>query len=547
MKYILSFLLFFVCVACGGDADKESVLSVFKLEHIFVGELQNREEFTDVAPDAAVVLEFSGEVDGATINNSILLKKDGEPVPFQYVLETEKKIRLVPDAPFSSFSSYKLTVNPSLKSKQGAPLATGKVYVIRIGMDRTDKFDRIPDDELLTLVQRNTFNYFWKLGHETSGMARERNTSQNTVTTGGTGFGVMATLVAIERGFITRQEGLERIARIAYFLDTQCTKYHGAFSHWIDGETGDTQPFSAKDNGADIVETALLFEGLLAARAYFDCEEAGENSLRETITRMWEDIDWTWFQRGGENQLYWHWSPDYNWEMNHAVTGWNECLIVYILAASSPTYPIDKTVYDVGWAKGGAIRNGNSFYGYTLPLGVDKGGPLFLSQYSFLGIDPRGLKDAYADYWEQNRNHSLINYSHCVENPNEYGGYSADCWGLTACDGDKGYNAYSPTNDKGVIAPTAALSAFPYTPEESMRALHFFYYKLGDKIWTEYGFVDAFNLSAQWYDNQYIAIDQGPIVVMIENYRTGFIWDLFMSILEIKVGLAKLGFQSSNI
>ncbi|WP_419033776.1 glucoamylase family protein, partial [Dysgonomonas gadei] len=247
------------------------------------------------------------------------------------------------------------------------------------------------------------------------------------------------------------------------------------------------------------------------------------------------------------NVLYWHWSPDYGWQMNLKITGWNESLIVYALAAASPTYPISAEVYKQGWVRNGAFANGKSYYGYTLPLGTEYGGPLFFSHYSFLGINPKDLKDQYTDYWTQNRNHTLINYTYCVTNPKGYGGYSADCWGLTASDGNNGYSAHSPTNDKGVIAPTAALSSMPYTPEESMRALHFFYYKLGDKLWSDYGFVDAFNLSEQWYDNQNIAIDQGPIVVMIENYRTGLLWSLFMADPEIKDGLKKLGFQSPDI
>ena len=277
---------------------------------------------------------------------------------------------------------------------------------------------------------------------------------------------------------------------------------------------------------------------------YFKENTEVESRLRADITRLWEAIDWTWFRKNGEDVLYWHWSPDYGFEKNLAIRGWNECLITYILAASSPTHAIDKVVYEAGWAKNGGIRNGKSYYGITLPLGSDKGGPLFLSQYSFLGINPQGLEDQYADYWMQNRNHTLINYNYCKENPKGYTGYSASCWGLTASDGDTGYSAHSPINDKGVIAPTAALSAFPYTPEESMEALHFFYYKMGDKLWKDYGFIDAFNLTADWYDTQYIAIDQGPIICMIENYRTGLLWNLFMSIPEIQQGLKKLGFQS---
>lgn len=374
-------------------------------------------------------------------------------------------------------------------------------------------------------------------------MARERTTSGNTVTTGGTGFGVMAMIVAVERGFITKEEALNRIQTIVTFLETRTTRYHGAFAHWIHGETGETLPFSTYDNGADLVETSLLFQGLLTARQYFNSDAAGEIKLREDITRLWEEIDWTWFQKEDEKVLYWHWSPQHEWHQNLKIQGWNESLITYLLAAASPTYPISKEVYDEGWARNGGMRNGASYHGITLPLGPNYGGPMFFAHYSFLGLNPNGLKDQYADYMEQNRNHAMINYSYCVENPQGYSGYSEHCWGLTASDGNQGYSAHSPTNDRGVIAPTAALASMPYMPEESMRALHFFYYKLGDKLWAEHGFVDAFNLSENWFDNQHIAIDQGPIIIMIENYRTGLPWNLFMGIPEIQAGLTKLGFQ----
>lgn len=269
--------------------------------------------------------------------------------------------------------------------------------------------------------------------------------------------------------------------------------------------------------------------------------------MRSDITHLWERIEWTWFQKDNENTLYWHWSPKFGWQMNMKITGWNECLVSYILAMASPTHTVNKAVYDVGWTRSGNFVNGNTQYGYKLLLGSSYGGSLFFSHYSFLGINPKDLTDNFANYWEQNRNHTLINYNYCIENPKGWGGYSTDCWGLTASDGNTGYSAHSPTNDKGVIAPTAALSSMPYTPDESMKALHFFYYKLGDKIWKEHGFSDAFNLSANWFDPQHIAIDQGPIIVMIENYRTGLIWSLLMSDPEIKEGLKKLGFKSPNL
>ena len=406
----------------------------------------------------------------------------------------------------------------------------------------------LSDSALLDVVQKQTFRYFWDFAHPVSGMARERsNTDFNyggeVVTTGGTGFGVMATIVAAERGWISRDTAAKHLLKMVKFL-LKAQSYHGVFPHWMDGATGKTIPFSRKDDGADLVESAYLFQGLLCARQYFNRQDRTENELRNRIGWMWNDIEWNWFTREGQEVLYWHWSPNNGWAMNFPLRGFNECLITYVLSSTSERYPVSAAVYHRGWAESNFFKNGKSFYGFTLPLGFDYGGPLFFSQYSFLGLDPRGLKDRYADYWEQNKNHTLINHAYCVDNPKKFKGYGENCWGLTACDTYNGYNAYSPTNDEGTIAPTAALSAFPYTPEYSMKALRHFYYDLGDKIWSEYGFVDAFNESKNWYAKSHLAIDQGPIIVMIENYRSGLLWNLFMSAPEIQNGLKRFGFSS---
>ncbi|MCW3117511.1 MAG: hypothetical protein JWM28_1593, partial [Chitinophagaceae bacterium] len=304
-------------------------------------------------------------------------------------------------------------------------------------------------------------------------------------------------------------------------------------------------PFSRKDDGADLVETSYLFQGLLCARQYFNTENKIEQDLRNRINWLWNDIEWNWFTRDGQEVLYWHWSPDNGWAMNFPVRGFNECLILYVLAASADRYPVSPAVYHQGWAQSNFFKNGKKFYNIELPLGFDYGGPLYYSQYSFLGLDPHGLKDEYADYWKQNVNHTLINHAYCVDNPQKFKGYGENCWGLTASDTYNGYNAHSPTNDFGTISPTAALSAFPYTPEYSRNALKHFYYDLGDKIWGEYGFTDAFNETKDWYAKSYLAIDQGPVIVMIENYRTGLLWKLFMNIPEVQGGLKKLGFEST--
>jgi hypothetical protein len=415
--------------------------------------------------------------------------------------------------------------------------------------DPTARPKNLSDSALLDLVQKQTFRYFWDFAHPVSGLARERSNSNfgyghETVTTGGTGFGIMGVIVAVERKWIGRDTAAKFMLKMVNFL-LKAESYHGVFPHWMDGATGKTIPFSRKDDGADLVESSYLFQGLLCARQYFNGDNRTERELRNRINWMWPDIEWNWFTQGQE-VLYWHWSPNNGWAMNFPVRGFNECLIMYILAASSPNekYQVPSSVYHRGWAQSDFFKNGKEYYGIKLPLGFDYGGPLFFSQYSFLGLDPRGLKDRYANYWEQNLNHTLINREHCIRNPNKFKGYGENCWGLTASDTYNGYAAHSPAEDLGTISPTAALSAFPYTPEYSMKALKHFYYDLGDKLWSEYGFVDAFNETKNWVAQSHLAIDQGPIVAMIENYRTGLLWNLFMSSPEVQIGLKKLGFES---
>ncbi|QXV65762.1 DUF3131 domain-containing protein [Mucilaginibacter sp. 21P] len=407
------------------------------------------------------------------------------------------------------------------------------------------------DSALLDVVQRQTFRYFWDFGHPVSGMARERSNKSfdygdEVVTTGGTGFGVMALIAADHRKFIPHEQAVDRMVKIVNFL-FKAKAYHGAFPHWMNGATGETIPFGRRDDGADIVETAYLFQGLICAKQYFTADTPKERRIRDVISWMWGELEWDWFTREGRDNIYWHWSPNYGWAMNFPIRGFNECLITYILGASSENHAVKPEIYSRGWAQSDFFKNGKTYYGYKLPLGFPYGGPLFFSQYSFLGLNPKGLKDQYADYWEQNRNHTLINRAYCIDNPKKYKGYGENCWGLTASDNYEGYNAHAPDNDLGVITPTAALSAFPYTPEYSMQALRHFYYDLGDKIWGEYGFTDAFSESHNWYAKSYLAIDQGPIIAMIENYRSGLLWKLFMSSPDVQRGLGKLGFESPAI
>ncbi|MFI5281184.1 MAG: glucoamylase family protein, partial [Gemmatimonadales bacterium] len=336
---------------------------------------------------------------------------------------------------------------------------------------------------------------------------------------------------------------LARMNLLASFLE-KADRYHGVFPHWMNGATGRTVPFSRQDDGGDIVETAYLFEGLLTARQYFSRSDPAEIQLRQRIDTMWRAVEWTWHVQPARAGLMWNWSPRHGFAVDATVAGWNEALVAYVLAASSPTHPIDTTTYHRGWAREGAMCNGRSYYGIRLPLGPGYGGPLFFEHYSFLGLDPRGLTDRYANYWEQCVNHTRINREHCVRNPNHYRGYGADCWGLTSCDIAGGYGHHSPADDSGVIAPTAALSSFPFTPAWSMQALRHFHDDLGGRLWGRYGFVDAFDETSGWTAESYLAIDEGPIIVMIENYRSRLLWRLFMSCPEVQGGLRRLGFRS---
>ena len=412
----------------------------------------------------------------------------------------------------------------------------------------------LTENQLLDTIQYQTFNYFWDGAEPNSGMARERihldenysSSPKNTVTTGGTGFGLMAILVGVERGWITREQAFKRYTKIVNFLEN-ADRFHGAWSHWIDGETGKVYPFGKKDNGGDLVETAFLIQGLLSVSEYFKDGNKQEQELVAKIDKLWKDVEWNWYTKGGEDVLYWHWSPEYGWDMNFPVGGYNECLIMYVLAAASPTHPISKEVYEKGWARNGAIVSKDSYYDEELVLDYFEHsdapiGPLFWAHYSYLGLNPKGLTDQFGDYWKLTQNHAKIHYKYAIDNPKNYKGYGKDIWGFTSSYSVNGYAGHRPGDDLGVVSPTAALSSFPYTPKESMQMLKNLY-KNHDSLVGKYGPYDAFSLEYNWYLPRYLAIDQGPIPVMIENYRTGLFWKLFMQNKDVQAGLDKLGFK----
>jgi len=419
--------------------------------------------------------------------------------------------------------------------------------------------EAISDEELLDLTQRETFKYFWEYAETNSGCARERyhpnnpDLDANVVTTGGTGFGLMAILVGIERNYVSREQAVARLQKMLDFLEN-ADRFHGAWPHWLYGDTGKTKAFSGMDNGGDLVETALLVQGLISVKEYFKEGSPAEKELAAKADALWKGVEWNWYTQN-QNVLYWHWSPDHNFAINLQLKGYNETLIAYVLAAASPDYSISKEVYTNGWASNGGIKSNTTTYNYPLlvkhPGSETYGGPLFFSHYSFLGLNPFGLKDEFVDYGEVSKNHALINHRYAVENPKQFVGYGQDSWGLTASysrnsDGSLGYSAHSPANDVGVISPTAAIGSIPYTPTESLKAMHYFY-RHKNKLLGPAGFYDAFSPQYNfWVAKAYLAIDQGPQIIMIENYRSGLLWELFMQNDEVKAGLIKLGFTYGN-
>ncbi len=417
------------------------------------------------------------------------------------------------------------------------------------------------DDELLTMVQEACFRYYWDAAHPVAGMAIEiLPGDRNLVALGASGFGVMALLVGVERQFVTREQGVERLLKIVRFL-AKADRFHGVWPHFLDGRTGRVVPyFGPYDDGGDLVETAFLAQGLLAARQYFDRETAGEREIRDTITALWRSIEWDWHRQTPDSDfLYWHWSPDHGFHISHPLVGWNETMIVYLLAIASPTHPVPASLYHSGWAgqsdlavryrrawsrttDGDHYVNGHSYYGIPLDVGVGNGGELFFTHYSFLGFDPRHKRDRYTNYFANNRKIALIQHAYAVENPLARAGYGDDSWGRSA-GVNAGAGRATPAGDNGTITCTAALASFPYTPEESMRALKHFYRDLGGRLWGIYGFRDGFNLTENWFEDVNMGLNQAPIVVMIENHRTGLVWNRFMANPEIAPALTAIGFK----
>ncbi len=421
--------------------------------------------------------------------------------------------------------------------------------------------DRNDVEGLLTYIQKSHFEYMWSGAGVGSGLARVRyfpsdpSHDAGTITTGASGFGIMGIIVGIERGFISRSEGLERLGKIVSFLE-KAERWHGMYPHWMDDSTGKTIAFAGsdgEDNGADIVETAFLASGLLCARQYLiDGPEDG-HALAKRMDAIWKGMEWNWFA-AEDGCLIWHWSPTVGFRKNMRIQGYNECLLPYVLAASSPDFalPEPKKSYEAGWCRGGVIVNPGERYGIPFVVKHNSGdnevGPMFWTAFSYAGLCPEGLVDGSGiDYGAAVRNHALIQYNYCVENPKGWSCYGPDCWGMSAgytSNETTDYQAMRTNNDKGVVTISAALAAMPYTPEQSIAAAKHYYWDIAGQA-GPWGFWDSYS-DKEGVVKRYLANNQCIVVPMIENYRTGLLWKLFMSSPDIRTGLDKLGFTYKN-
>lgn len=410
----------------------------------------------------------------------------------------------------------------------------------------------------LDSLQRDTFQYFWALGDNPNGLIPDRHPTPSFASIAATGFGLTAYLVGVERGYISRQQAAERTIKTLRFFDSApqsasekaVTGHRGFFYHFLDMKTG----HRFKQVELSTIDTALLLAGMLSSQSYFNQNTAAEKEIRMLVDRIYRRVDWQWMQaRKPLVSMGWHPESGFvksDWK------GYNEAMILYILALASPTHPVAPEA----WTEWTNTYEWNEFQGYS-HVNFD---PLFGHQYSHIWIDFRSIKDAYMrqkgiDYFENSRRATFANRAYCLANPGKFNGYEADLWGLTACDGPKdtvingrpffSYRARGAAStqvvDDGTIAPTAAGGSMPFTPEESIRALQLMKYRYGKKLYGPYGFKDAFNLSypGHWFDPDYLGIDSGPILLMTENYRTNLIWNLMMRNATIRKGLLRAGFR----
>ncbi len=437
------------------------------------------------------------------------------------------------------------TVNPSYDSGDGIHLndAAHQILFDRVVAARVQQL-ALTDSAFLEMVQRASFEFFWQEANPGNGLIKDRSASGAVCSIASVGFGLTAIAIAIDHGWITRAAGRERVlAALKTFWEKPQGReaqgnigYRGFFYHFLDMNTA----LRAWNSELSSIDTALLLAGILDMKQYFTTDDPAEVQIRNLADSIYHRVDWNWM-RNFQPNVTGGWFPETGF-LNWWWGGYNEAMIMNILGLGSPTHPLPSTIWPA-WTSG---YKWQTHYGYAYVNFP----PLFGHQYSHCWIDFRNIQDAYMrgrgmTYFENSRRATLAARAYAIANPGKWRGYGENVWGLTACDGPNGYRARGAPpaeNDDGTIAPTAAGGSMPFAPEVCLPALRYMYETYGASLWMRYGFRDAFNLTQNWWGPDVIGIDEGPIVLMIENYRNGSVWQRFMQNADIQRGLQRAGF-----
>jgi hypothetical protein len=402
----------------------------------------------------------------------------------------------------------------------------------------------LDDEAFLDLVQRTAFDYFWYETNPANGLIKDRSSDPSLSSIAAVGFGLSALTVGIDRGWISREAGRARVLTTLTFLwnsphgpEPDATGYKGFYYHFLDMQTGRRDG----DSELSTIDTALLLGGVLHVQQYFDQADATEDQIRALADAIYRRVEWPWMQVRAPKVCH-GWTPErgfllYDWG------GYNEAMILYLLALGSPTFPI----HPEAWAAWTSSYAWETHYGHAFVVFP----PLFGHQYSHVWVDFRDIQDPYMrdkglDYFENSRRATLANRAYAIANPHGWADYGENVWGLTASDIPSSYRARGAPpgeSDDGTITPTAVGGSLVFTPRESLAALRYMYTTYRTRLWGPYGFKDAFNPSIKWFASDYLGIDQGPFVLMLENYRTGRIWNVLMPHAAIQRGLKRAGFM----
>jgi len=411
-------------------------------------------------------------------------------------------------------------------------------------------------------LEKRTFSFFWDSANPANGLIPDRYPGPSWSSIAGVGFALTAYPIGVERGYVTRDAARDRALATLRFFAAE-TEKHGFFYHFLDMKDGERRNHSE----VSTVDTALLLAGVLMCESYFDGKDAREREIRRLAEKIYRRVDWTWAEPFSAG-LVMGWTPESGF-IHATWDGYDEAMLVYILALGSPTHAVNPAAWKA-WTSTYDKHWGTQYGETDLSFG-----PLFGHQYSHVWVDFRAIQDAYMrsrglDYFENSRRATYVQQRYAIENPMHWQGYGPNIWGLTACEGPgRGSQIYDGqprrfygyaargvgldgSLDDGTIAPTAAIGSLPFAPEIVIPATLEMYKRYGGSIYSTYGFRDSFNPSYQrgaqasksgWVDEHYLAIDQGPILAMIENYRSELVWRIMRHNDYIRRGLERAGFE----